>query len=56
MMDYLHTYPNARLRFFAGNMQMALDSDAAYLVLPKAKSRYAGNYYLESFPNPLNYN
>eukprot|EP00957_Ditylum_brightwellii_P123901 9444600-Ditylum_brightwellii.AAC.1 len=32
LMDYLATYPNAVLRFFAGNMQLHVDSDAAYLV------------------------
>ena len=55
-MDFLHTHPNAKLRFFAGNMQLAVDSDAAYLVLPGAKSRYAGNFYLESYTHPLSYN
>ena len=55
-MDFLHTYPNARIRFFAGTMQLSVDSDASYLVQPGAKSRYAGYFYLESTPNSLNYN
>ena len=56
MIDFLHTHPNAKLLFFAGKIQLAADSDAAYLFLPGAISRYAGNFYLEANPNPLNYN
>eukprot|EP00957_Ditylum_brightwellii_P183335 13965197-Ditylum_brightwellii.AAC.1 len=56
LLDYMHTYPNAKLHFFAGDMQLAVDSDAAYLVLSGAKSRFAGNFYLRAFPNNLNYN
>ena len=37
-------------------MQLAVDSDADYLVVPGAKSRYAGHFYLESKPNAKNYN
>ena len=54
LMDFLAHHPNAKIRFFAGNMQLAVDSDAAYLVSPGAKSRYAGHFYLESKPNPKN--
>ena len=56
LLDYLATNPNAKLRFFAGNMILRADSDAAYLILPGAKSCYAGYFYLESKNNPLNYN
>ena len=52
LMDYLCTYPNAKLRFYAGTMKLAVDSDAAYLVLPNAKSRVAGHFYLEAKPFP----
>ena len=38
LLDYLATYPNAKLRSYAGNMQLHIESDAAYLVLPGAKS------------------
>ena len=55
-LDYLHTYPNGKIRFFAGSMQLMIDSDAAYLVMPGAKSRIAGHYMLESSPHPDNYN
>eukprot|EP00957_Ditylum_brightwellii_P096242 7330972-Ditylum_brightwellii.AAC.1 len=37
-------------------MQLAVNSDAAYLVLPGAKSRFAGHFYVRAFPNNLNYN
>ena len=42
LMDYLSTYPNTFLRFHASDMILHIDSDAAYLVLPKAKSRITG--------------
>ena len=51
LMDYVHTYPNAYIRFHASDMILNIDSDAAYLVAPKARSRVAGYYHLSS--NPL---
>ena len=36
------TYPNHILRFHASDMILEIESDAAYLVLPKARSRAAG--------------
>ena len=42
LLDYAATYPNAKIRFYASNMNLQADSDAAYLVLPFAQSRYAG--------------
>ena len=50
-MDYVSTYPNAYIRFHASSMILHVDSDAAYLVLPKAKSRIAGYYYLTDHPS-----
>ena len=47
-MDYLNTYPNAKLRYYTGHMNQKVDSDAAYLVLPNAKSCVAGHFYLEA--------
>ena len=46
LMDYLHTHPNAVVRFHASNMILYIDSDAAYLVLPQAHSRVASIFYL----------
>ena len=51
LLDYLATYPNAKLRFYAGNMKLHFESDAAYLVLPGAKSRIAGYFYLHAPPS-----
>ena len=48
LMDYLHTNPNASLRFHKSDMQLHVDSDAAYLVAPKAKSRAAGYFHLST--------
>ena len=45
LLDYLATYPNATIRFHASDMIAVCETDAAYLVLPKARSRIAGHYY-----------
>ena len=52
LLDYMFTYPNAKLRFHASDMVLQIDSDAAYLVLPGAKSRVAGYYHLGSKTPP----
>ena len=41
-LDYAATYPNLVTRCYASGMILRVDSDAAYLVLPNAKSRIAG--------------
>ena len=51
LLDYMHTYPIAKIRYNASDMILNIDSDAAYLVLPGAKSRVAGYYYLGTTPN-----
>jgi hypothetical protein len=53
LMDFAATYPNAKVRFYASDMILHVDTDAAYLVLSKARSRIAGYFYLSSHP-PLN--
>ena len=35
LIDYANTYQHAYVRFYASHMQLLVDSDAAYLVLPK---------------------
>ena len=45
-MDYTNTYSQAYVRFYANDMQLMIDSDAAYLVLPNARSRIAGYFRL----------
>ena len=51
MLDYAATYPNAFIRYYASEMILHVDSDAAYNVMPKARSRIAGYYYLAVKPN-----
>ena len=46
LMYYLYTYTNEKIRYHASNMKLYIDSYAAYLVTPKAKSRMAGYFYL----------
>ena len=50
LLDYAATYQNAFVRFYASDMVLTVDTDAAYLVLPKARSRVAGYFYLGNFP------
>ena len=45
-MNYLHTHPNATIRYHPSDIQPHVDSDAAYLVSPKAKSRVGGYFFL----------
>ena len=52
LLDYQATYPQAKLRFYSGNMKLHIESDAAYLVLPGVKSRIAGYFYLHLSPHP----
>ena len=56
LLAYAATHPNAILRFHASDMVLHVDSDAAYLVLPEAKSRIAGHFYLSDHPNKLELN
>jgi len=56
LLDYLHTHPNAVIRYYASDMILCIVSDAAYLVLPKARSRCAALFTLMNLPttNPPN--
>ena len=56
LLDYVATYPNAFIRFHASNMVLTVDSDAAYLVLPKARSRLAGYFQLNNHKDASNIN
>ena len=56
LLEFLAWHPRAKIRYFSGNMQLAVDSEVVYLISPRAKSGYAGHFYLESLPNGLNYN
>ena len=52
LLDYAATYPKVALRFYASDMILHVDSDAAYLVQDGARSRIAGHYILSSHPPP----
>jgi hypothetical protein len=46
LLDYLATHPDATIRYNASDMILSVCSDAAYLVLPNARSRAAGLFFL----------
>jgi hypothetical protein len=52
LLDYAATYPLAIIRYHASDMALNTDTNTAYLVLPNARSRYAGNYILSDTPPP----
>ena len=52
LLDYAATYPNAILCYKDSNMELHMDSDAAYLTIPEARSCYEGNFYLSDWPSP----
>ena len=52
LLDYLATHPDATIRFHASDMILAVISDAAYLVLPNARSRAAGLFFLTDKTDP----
>ena len=54
LMDYLATHPTAKIRYYASGMQLYIESDAAYLVCPGAKSRVAGYFHMGRIAVPLN--
>ena len=49
-MDYTTTRPNIVVRSCASDMVLHADSNATYLVLPKARSRIAGCFQLSNHP------
>ncbi len=51
LLDYVSTDANTFLRYHKSNMILTVDSDAAYLVAPGAKSRIAGFFYFKQAPN-----
>jgi hypothetical protein len=54
LLDYAATYPNTKIRFYASDMVLYAESDAAYLVQPNAKSRASGFFYLSAKIPPDN--
>ena len=46
LLDYMYTYKNTSIRYHKSDMLLHVDSDAAYLILPKARSRVTGYFQL----------
>lgn len=44
LLDYAATHPIATIRYYASDMVLWIDSDATYLVAPKARSRVGGYF------------
>ena len=53
LLDYCATNPNGKICFHASDMILHVDTDAAYLVLPQARSRIAGYFYLSNLPSQI---
>jgi hypothetical protein len=54
LLDYLlATHPDAAIHYHASNMVLAVCSDAAYLVLPNARSCAAGHFFLTTLPSAI---
>jgi hypothetical protein len=51
LLNYCATHPNATVRFTASDMILAVESDASYLSIIKARSRAAGYFYLTNAPS-----
>ena len=49
-LDYMATNPEAKIRYYASDMVLNMDSDASYLTAPKARSRAGGHFSLGSTP------
>jgi hypothetical protein len=50
LLNYCATHPDATVRFTASDMLLAVESDASYLSVVKARSRAAGYFHLTNLP------
>ena len=50
LLDYMHSNPNATIRFRASDMVLNIHSDASYLTATKGRSRAGGYFFLGSLP------
>ena len=60
-MDYLATHPNAESTYYEGDTKLQVETDTANLVIPNARSRVVGHFYLSAYPTsnkiyPYQYN
>ena len=53
LLDFVATFPAVYVRFYASDMLLKVDTDAAYLVMPKSRSRIAGYFYLGNAPTSV---
>ncbi len=51
LLDYVATHPNAVIWYHKSDMVLHVKSDTAHLVLPEARSRLAGHYFLSTDPS-----
>ena len=49
-LDYIHTYPDATIRYYASDMILNIHSDASYLTATKGRSRIGGHFFLGKYP------
>ena len=50
MLDHVATYPDVVIGYHKSDMILNGDTDGAYLVLPKARIRIAGHFYISNHP------
>ena len=50
LLDYASTNPNNAIRYHASDMILYVETNVAYLVLPKSRSRIAIHFYLGNIP------
>eukprot|EP00957_Ditylum_brightwellii_P105614 8052572-Ditylum_brightwellii.AAC.1 len=58
-LNYMWTYPNTAMRFYASDTILHIHSNTTYMVLPEARSQTSKYFYLSSNPEtttevPLN--
>ena len=53
LLNYAHSYPQAETIYRSSDMVLRVDSDAAYLVAPEARSRAGGYHYLSNTKGTL---
>jgi hypothetical protein len=51
LLDYLHTHPDAVIRFYPSDMILQIHSDASYINEPEARSTAGGHYFLGHMPH-----
>jgi hypothetical protein len=50
LLDYLHTHPDAIIRFYPSDMILQIHSDASYINEPQARSTAVSHYFLGHMP------